>query len=95
MSTVHSPRTARGLLRSTADVAGPLHIAVLDATTQETLYTTLDERLEVPVAVRYRELFDEAVGVYPDRGIVVVRVPVDDWYDETTVRMLLEDRAAA
>lgn len=94
MSTVHSPRTAKGVLRTGADVAGPLHIAVLDAATLETLYSTLDERIEMPVADRYREIFDEAVGVYSDRGIVVVRVPLDDWWDETTVRMAIEDKLA-
>lgn len=95
MSTVQENRTATGVIRTTADVAGPLCIQTLDAETLQPIWTTLDERIEMPIGERYRTLFEDAVGAFPDRSLVIVRVPLDDWYDETTVRMAIEDKLAA
>lgn len=69
-------------------------INVLDAQTRSVLYQLLDET-ERPLAEKYQEAFDEATLTFPTRRIVVVRVPLSEWWDETAVQLAREEAAAA
>jgi len=70
MSAIHAPEV----------VVETICFKVMDATTGQTLYTALDESHWSKEA-KYRDAFDMAIQQFPNRHIVIARVPVSTWHD--------------